>query len=139
MAFLILGLLVIVLGLGLVFSHVLVWRKQREKPNVELTELRAQRWQYRRRVLTSGLMAAVGLLVVIGQTLDKKEHPQAYISIWLIIILITAVMIILALMDYTVTRRRLNTKLVILEAKRRQLEKEARLLRQQQEGNHELN
>ncbi|QDU80866.1 hypothetical protein Pla110_26020 [Polystyrenella longa] len=139
MAFLIVGIVVALLGLGLVITHIRVWQRESAVPNVDKTELRSQRWQYRRRVTTSSLMAVVGGLIVLGQSIDRQAHPAIYICIWMVVIVIAMAMILLALIDFTVVRRRLKTRLVVLEAKKKMLEKEARLLRQQQDGNHELN
>lgn len=139
MTFAIVGLVVALLGVGLVISHIRLWRRQRSVPDVDKSELRSQRWQYRRRLMTSGSMAFVGAMIVIGQFIDRKAHPYLYVFIWMVIIVIALAMMVLAAIDFVVVRRRLQTKLVVLEAKRKQLEKEARLLRQQQEGNHELN
>ncbi|MEZ6045078.1 MAG: hypothetical protein R3C11_05760 [Planctomycetaceae bacterium] len=139
MAVIIFGLLVAILGAGLVISHVRVWKKQSSQPNIEKSELRSQHWQYRRRLATSGLMVLVGLLIMLGQAVDKIAHPAVFTVIWILVILITLSLMCLALLDMMIVRQGLKTKLVILEAKKRQLEIEAKILKQKQEGNHELN
>ncbi len=86
------GLLLIALSVGLVWSHFKM-RRMAVDPR-----------QFRRRMLTSGLMGLLGLALVVGKFIIAAAQPLLFILFWLAVLAMAALLGLSGLVDWLATR-----------------------------------
>lgn len=104
------GLAMIALSIGLVVSHV-----RARRPAADPT-------QFRRRMLTSGLLGLIGLAIVMGQFIVAATQPLLFIVFWLAVLAMAALLGLSGLVDLSATRIAARRQRQGIAAERRQLE-----------------
>ncbi len=86
------GLLLIALSVGLVWSHF------------KMRRIAVDPAQFRRRMLTSGLMGLLGLALVVGKFIIATAQPLMFMLFWLAVLAMAAVLGLSGLVDLLATR-----------------------------------
>lgn len=98
------GFALFVLGVAFLRRHRRTWRERKNDPHVDLAERTYYRGQYRRRMVTSGLLVALGLLIPIGdQLLDRRFAATMVILFWAGVMSLVLVVLLLGLVDFFAT------------------------------------
>lgn len=92
------GLLLIALSAGLVWSHF------------ETRRIAVDPRQFRRRMLTSGLMGLLGLSLVVGQFIVAAAQPILFILFWLAVLAMAALLGLSGLIDLWATRHAIRRR-----------------------------
>ncbi len=92
------GLAMIALSIGMVWSHF------RSRGAM------IDRTQFRRRMLTSGLLGLIGIAIVVGQFIVAAVQPILFVLFWLIVLAMTAVLGLSGMTDLFVTRGQLRRR-----------------------------
>jgi hypothetical protein len=87
-----LGLGLIALSAGLLWSH---WRSRHRGMHAG---------QFRRRILTSGLMGVLGAAIISGQLIVASTRPLAFMLFWLAVLAMTAVLGLSGAVEFLATR-----------------------------------
>ncbi|MSR59560.1 MAG: hypothetical protein EXS05_18275 [Planctomycetaceae bacterium] len=141
-------------GIGLVFVggylirwQAVMWRSHRTDPGLEEREMRHFRRQYFRRMLVSALLILLGIMIPAGDAVMtwlgnnvpaaddqilQKRYQAMFAGYWIIVLLITLWIVLLAAVDWLSTRvfvRKTRVALSTLARQRRELEAEVDRLR----------
>ncbi|MDZ4779556.1 MAG: hypothetical protein SGJ19_04825 [Planctomycetia bacterium] len=92
------GLAMIALSIGMVWSH---FRSR---------GLATDRAQFRRRILTSGLLGLIGIAIVTGQFIIAAVQPILFVVFWLAVLTMAAVLGLSGMTDLFVTRGQLRRR-----------------------------
>ena len=135
----ILGVLVIVLGIGLIFGHRRLWSKVKQNDQLHPDEVKFAQTSYLRRTFTSTLLTLLGVMLIAGTFIDRQKYPSFFVMFWLLVMLLAVIMAMLAFFDMSASRRSIKGKMAVVNAKRKEMEKQLNLLKQHEQGNDELN
>jgi hypothetical protein len=91
------GLALVALSAGLIWSHF-------------RTRGVAGRPQFRRRLLTSGLLGLIGLAILVGQLIVAAAQPLLFIIFWLGVLAMAAALGLSGITDLIVTRGSLRRR-----------------------------
>ena len=129
------GLALVVLGIAFLRRHRRTWRERKNDPNVDQAERTYYHGQYRRRLVTSGLLVALGLLIPVGDLLlDRRFAPTIVILDWAGVLSLVLVVLLLGIVDFFATS--MHTKDAMLRVRgekaalERQIEEVRRSLRE---------
>ena len=96
---------VMLVAAAMICSHVRAWRRERDDPQLDDDERAFLARRFRRRMQTSGLLLAIGILIPVGDQLLQLEHQPALFTLyWLAILLATMWIALLAVGDMVSTR-----------------------------------
>jgi hypothetical protein len=113
-------------SLLLIRSHIRSWRGHRDASDLDQADVLHYRNQFRRRVIASGLLGMIGLMLVIGDLLVPWQRaPKAFAVYWMAVLSLTMYVLVLAVADALATSAHRRAALARLRAQRRQLEREA--------------
>lgn len=112
------------LGAGMMFGHVRAWKEQQRDDSLSDTDTQHLRNRYVRRMQVSAMVAIVGCLIGIGDAFVWQLGPVFATVYWLIVILFSFWIGVLAIGDLTSVRTHSKTALSQLESKRKELEAE---------------
>lgn len=119
-------------------AHLKTWRAQQDDSSLsddpqEKTHLARQ---LRRRMQASGMLILIGILVAAGQFIDGKALPSLFTIYWLIVILLTFWLILLAMGDALSIANYSRAAQSRLDEHRRELEAELERLKARQGNGH---
>ena len=89
----------VLLSVGLIWWHFHQWDRFRQ----ELTEPRDRdyyRRRLRRRVQTSGMVGALGVLMGVGLLIPPRQFPNLFVFLWIGALLLLLWIVLLALADW---------------------------------------
>lgn len=135
----ILGGLVFLLGVGLLIGQRQVWSKNRNYEQNSEEHLRFLRARYVRRSYVSSLLTLLGVMLIVGTLIDKFQYPSFFVIFWVMVMLLACVMALLGLWDMLSSRRFITGKVEIVNARRKEMEKQLNLLKQHQAGKEDQN
>lgn len=119
-------------GLLLMRSHHVAWRTQQGDAELSEADRLFFRRRYRRRMQASGLMALIGVLLPIGDSVPLfRQAPGWFAVYWGTVLLLVIWLFVLAVSDMISTRAHSVLALRRIQAQQRELEREAEALRQQ--------
>ncbi|MGD9855832.1 MAG: hypothetical protein AB7U20_12880 [Planctomycetaceae bacterium] len=122
----------LVAGLLMMRSHHRVWRAQKSDPELDAKDLLFFGRRYRRRMQASGMMALIGILLPIGDSVQLFLPAPGWFAVyWAIVLLLVMWLFVLAVSDMISTRAHSIIALHRLRAQQRELEREALALRRQ--------
>lgn len=117
------GGILVLFGLTLIRTHVVNWRRIKNDPHLPDRDRHYYYRRYRRRMQTSGLLAVIGVLIPVGDSLIPWQNfPGLFLAYWGGIVLLALWMILLALGDYTSTRVHSQAELDRIRQKQAALE-----------------
>src|SRR5690606_22877068 len=96
------GLVLFSLGLAFLRRHRRVWQRRRDDPTIPADEKQFYERQFRRRRLTSRVIAALGILIPVGMLLlsGRPVLPAAIVILyWIGVLLVTMCVLFLGLID----------------------------------------
>lgn len=100
------GIALVLLGLAFLRRHRRTWKARRADPALSKEEQSYYARQHRRRMLTSGLIAALGLLIPIGDFLFERKPAPAALPLtlfWIGVLLIVLWVLLLGFVDLFAT------------------------------------
>lgn len=113
-------------------SHYRTWQRQKSDSNLDAAELTYYRRRFRRRMQASGLMAIIGVMLPIGDSVQLfRPAPGWFALYWSIVLLLVMWLFVLAVSDMLSTRTHSSIAMNKLRAQQRALEREASELRKQ--------
>ncbi len=86
--------------------------------------------QLGRRAMASGLLTVLALAMVIGSSLSWREYPRVYLWLWSLAAWLAVVVLVLACLDLSDSRRQWRHLIDERDAARLALESELREIRQ---------
>ena len=126
----------VALGLFLIRHHNVVWSRQQADDQLSSDDQTYYHRQYRRRVQTSGLLAVIGIVMLLGNLLKFDKDNQIAFLVWVISLLLLVLWVLLSAMgDWLAIRAHAQAALTEVRMQRMALEREAERLREQQRGN----
>jgi peptidoglycan/LPS O-acetylase OafA/YrhL len=99
--------LLLALAVGLIGWNVRSWRAARREEASDAEELEFSRRQFRRRLQVSGMLAGLAVAMVLGQFIPHLKRPTLYVLFWFGVLLVLGWIVLLAMGDLVVGRRRL--------------------------------
>lgn len=122
------ALLLVVLSLTMLAFH---WAARRKADHGGLSEREQQfyRRQFRRRTQASGMLGAIGLLMLTTQWIEERSMSLA---LWLAILCAVAWLILMALIDWWATRAFYGRDEVVNAVQMEILKKEIRRFQEEQ-------
>ena len=129
-----LGTALVLLGCGMMYSHLRAWRRQKLELMEDATDYRHFHGRFRRRMQTSACLAIVGFLIGVGDNVIWQFGPLASTIFWLMVIVFVCWIAMLALGDLTAVRAHSQTAMARNEAQRRALERELEEYRKPSNG-----
>jgi uncharacterized membrane protein YesL len=133
------GLCLSVFGLWLLRSHRKSWKTQQEELQLDEADLEHFRKRYYRRTQASGMMALIGILMIVGLLFITKDHKLLFGFYWMFVLVLTFWLILLALGDAVSIATYSRSAQTRLNEQRRILEAELERFRAQQGNGHPPN
>jgi hypothetical protein len=99
--------LLLALAMALIAWNVRSWHRAQHEEAGDAEELDFSRRQFRRRVQVSGMLAVLAVGLMIGQLIPHLRQPTLFVLFWFGMLLLVGWIVILALGDMLVNRRRL--------------------------------
>ena len=129
--------LVVLSGLGLLMmrSHHRTWETGKEREVDPFAQKHFAK-RYRRRMQASGMLVLLGGLISGGQFIDGKAHPVFFSVYWVVVLLITFWLILLAMVDALSIAAYSKVAQGELEKQKRAIEADFQRLKAQQENGH---
>lgn len=128
------GLSVLMLGAGLVLSHIRTRRRNLADSTLEEREQLYLQRQFRRRIQASSLLALIGIMIPIGDDLwiRWERHHKAWAAYWMLVLALVTWVLLLAALDWLATGahvRASRNAIAKLERKQFELQQELERLR----------
>jgi len=122
------AILLVVLSLVLLAIHWAAWRKS-DHGGLSDREQQFARRQFRRRTQISGMLGAIGLLMLTTQWVEEKTMSLA---LWLAVLCAVAWLILMALIDWWATRTFYGRDEVLNTVQMEMLKQEIRRFQEEQ-------
>jgi hypothetical protein len=122
------ALLLVVLSLAMLSFHWAAWRKA-DHGGLSEREQQFARRQFRRRTQASGMLGAIGLLMLTTQWVEEKSMALA---LWLAILCAVAWVMLMALIDWWASRAFYGRDEVVNTVQMEILKKEIRRFQEEQ-------
>jgi hypothetical protein len=103
-AWLLFPALVTALALTMLIVHRRAWRALQSR-SLDACEFDYHHRRFRRRVQASSLLALVGPALVVGHRIPPREWPWLFVGYWILVVLVTAWIGLLALGDAVASGR----------------------------------
>ena len=100
-AFAMVGAILFLVGVGQMMLHLRTWRRACRQ-DLEAKEHEYRRRQFRRRIQSSGMLAALGVAILVGQRVAGP--PWAFLAYWGGVLLLVIWMMLLAVADIIATK-----------------------------------
>jgi hypothetical protein len=126
------GVVLVILGLAFLRRHRRTWRARQVDPALEDHQRRYYVRQYRRRLVTSGLIVLIGILIPIGDMLlERRPAPPAVplTLFWIGVLLIVLLVLLLGLLDLFATGLHARDEISRFYSEKAALERQAEELR----------
>lgn len=118
-------------GLVMMRSHYKSWQRQKADTDLDEGDLTFFRRRYRRRMQASGLMALIGVLIPIGDSVERFDDAPGFFAVyWIVVLALVLWLILLAAGDLAATKAHSTVALNRIRKQQRQLEREAAALRE---------
>ncbi|MDC0273230.1 hypothetical protein OAK91_00685 [Planctomycetaceae bacterium] len=129
--------MILLSGLGLLMmrSHHRAWGTESEA-EVEPFAQKHFSKRYRRRMQASGMLVLLGVLITGGQFIDGEAHPLVFSIYWVVVLLLTFWLILLAMGDALSIAAYSKVAQGELEQQKRSIEAEFQRLKAQQGNGH---
>ena len=124
---------------GLLFMrwHVQEWRQEKNDPDLDPNDRKHFYARYRRRMQTSGMLVFLGVLIPLGDWLiDRNKNPLPATIVWIVVLLLTMWVIVMALGDMLSTRTHSQVALSKVRQKQKELERQVAELRSRDNNGH---
>jgi len=123
------GTSLLVLGVLMMRSHVRTWRRHQSDQSLDERERQHFRSQFRRRMQTSAIIALLGVLLFVGDVvlplvLDEKDFVGTFGVYYIVVLLLTLWIFVLAWGDVAAIRVHSQTALARNRRKQRELEEQ---------------
>lgn len=129
----VLGVVLVLLGVVFLRRHRRTWYSLKNDPAIEYEERTFLYRQFRRRMLTSGLLILLGILIPIGTFLvDHKQARQAALPItlyWIGVLLLVLWVLLLGMVDLFATGIHAKDAMSRVRAERAALERQVEEIR----------
>jgi len=125
---------VFLVGLGIVFlrSHWLTWQRRQDDPEGAAKSLHFHRSQFRRRMQTSALIIAIGVLIPVGDALFVHFPNRMVFGLyWFGVLVLVGWVVVLAMADLVAGRVYTHNAMQDVEERKRALEREVNSLREE--------
>jgi hypothetical protein len=129
------GATLLILGVGLMLSHAASWRRQKLDPSLDETTREHYHARFRRRMLTSGIIAVLGCLIPLEGFIPA--HRPVLFTIYCGMLLIFALWIfLLGIGDLMVTRAHTQAALSRIRGEQLALQKQLAELKGRRSNGH---
>lgn len=119
-------------GLVLIRMHARQRARHESDPGLDEHERLFHERRYRRRMQTSSMLMGVGALVAVGDQLISWEAAPGWFAVyWLVVLLVTFWIVILAIGDMTQTKVHTRASMARIRRKQRELQNELAKHRQE--------
>ena len=123
------GASLLVLGVLMMRSHTRTWRYRQSDESLDEGESQYFKSQYRRRMQTSAIIALLGVMLFVGDVvlplfLERKNLAAVFGVYWLVVLLLTLWIFVLAWGDVAAIRVHSQTALARNRRKQQELEKQ---------------
>ncbi|MBA3313817.1 MAG: hypothetical protein M3552_15535 [Planctomycetota bacterium] len=119
------GIALIILGAAFLRRHRRIWQERESDPAITDEERSFYARQHRRRMLTSGLIAALGVLIPAGDLLFTRKPPPPAIALtlfWIGVLLVVLWVLLLGVIDLVATGLHANDAMGRVNAEKAALE-----------------
>ena len=117
--------------------HVHEWREEKNNPGLDPNDRRHFYARYRRRMQTSGILVLLGILIPLGDWLiDRNKNPLPATIVWIVVLLLTMWVIVMALGDMLSTRTHSQVALSKVRQKQKELERQVAEIRSRDNNGH---
>lgn len=124
------GFALIVLGVAFLRRHRQTWRERKNDPNVDHAERTYYHRQYRRRMLTSGLLVALGVLIPLGDQLLERRFPLATVTFyWMAVLSLVLFVLLLGVVDFFATGMHTKDAILRVQGEKAALERQVEEVR----------
>ena len=129
----VMGVGLILLGVWFMQLHLRAWRRHAADDSLDDAERTFYRRQFRRRMQASGIIALIGVMVPVGDSIIPWRADDVSVATlyWLFVLALTCWVLLLAMGDLVATRAHSRASLSRLQRKQRELQAEADRLRSQ--------
>ena len=123
---------IVAFGLVLIRMHARQRAKHETDPDLDEHERLFHERRYRRRMQTSSMLMGVGALVAVGDQLFSWEEAPGWFAVyWLVVLLVTFWIVILAIGDMAQTKVHTRASMARIRRKQRELQNELAKHRQE--------
>ena len=131
------GVVIFVFGAAMMRWHVASWRRQKNDASLDDFDRNHYFARYRRRMQTSGIIALLGILIPVGDSLlSLQNFPALFAVYWGTVLLLTLWIVLLAVGDVSSTKAHSNVALERLRQKQRELQAHAKRLKSRRSNGH---
>jgi hypothetical protein len=131
------GIGVFAIGVAFLIAHVRSWRLQRHDPALSQADLERYYRRYRRRMQTSGMIAALGVLLAVGDQLPiLQRRPLLAGLYWTAVLALVGWVTLLGMADLLATRAHSRIALSEVRQKQRELENQIEEIRRSRANGH---
>lgn len=126
------GIALVLLGLAFLRRHRRTWKARQSDPTISDEERTYYARQHRRRMLTSGLIAALGVLIPIGDFLFERKPAPAALPLtffWIGVLLIVLWVLLLGVIDLFATGLHAKDAMSQVNAEKAALERQLEEIR----------
>lgn len=133
------GFVLVVIGVGMMLSHVRNWRRQRNDPLLEEHDRVYFGRRYRRRMQISATFALLGVLIGMGDLMlpFQRRHPISTSLYWIGVLLMTGWVLVRGLADLLSTAAYGRAELARVRQKQRELERQVVEFKHRNFGGHD--
>jgi sterol desaturase/sphingolipid hydroxylase (fatty acid hydroxylase superfamily) len=135
------GVALVALGLMFLRRHRRVWQERKEDPSLGAEERRYYQRQHRRRMLTSGLMVLLGVLIPIGDLMFEQRPRLPIVPLtlyWIGVLLLVLFVLLMGVVDLFATGVHAKDAISRVRAEKAALERQVEQLRQKLREEREL-
>ena len=130
------GAALLIVGIGLMYSHAVSWRQQKRDASLDDATRAHYRARFRRRMLTSGIIAILGCLIPL-ETFFPANQPLLFTTYCGALLIFAAWIFLLGVGDMMVTRAHTQAALSRIRGEQLALEKQlAELKGRRTNGRH---
>lgn len=124
------GLALVVLGVAFLRRHRRTWQERKNDPAVPLDERSYYHRQYRRRMLTSGLLVLLGVLIPIGDLLLDRRFPKETVLLyWGGVLVLVLFVLLLGFVDFFATGMHTKDAMLRIHGEKAALERQVEEMR----------
>lgn len=133
------GSAVFFIGVAFMVSHVRTWKLQRHDPDLGEEDREHYHKRYRRRMQNSGMIAAIGLLLAVGDMLPiLRQQPLLFGVYWCIVLLLVLWVTAAGVSDLLATTAHSRSALARVHRKQRELEEQIEEIKRSRSNGHRV-
>jgi len=131
------GLVVFVIGVAFLTSHVRSWKLQKHDSGLSDDDREFFYKRFRRRMQNSGMIAAIGILLAVGDMLPiLQQRPLLFGVYWCTVLLLVFWVIGLGVTDLLASTAHSRVALARVHQKQRELEEQLQQMRRSRSNGH---